>query len=214
VRDEEGRDGDRDHVVQELRPGGSEADELVERVAGKARRAAGLGVVHGSFRVRERGGREDEPRDHEDDRRQPEREDGGDAERVVDRRADVAVRGRKQRRRAEHALEPLLPPPAATRRHGDCRLGRSAHGRSQCIATSRGNPWFPRGPPPCPRRVVRTEGEPANRARPEWFLAAVCLPPRKARLRRRVEVVPRWVLPSRVSRLLEGSEGLPRCWRS
>src|SRR5581483_8403155 len=48
--------------------------------------------------------------DDEDERRQAERVDRRQAERVVDRRADVAVGGREERRRAEHALEPLLPP--------------------------------------------------------------------------------------------------------
>jgi hypothetical protein len=41
-------------------------------------------------------------RDDEDERRQPERVDGGEAERVVDRGADVAVGGGEERRRAEH----------------------------------------------------------------------------------------------------------------
>ena len=108
VRDEERRDGDRDDVVQHLRPGGSEADELVEGVAREAGGAAGLRIADRALGVRERGRGEDHAGDHEDDRRQPEREDGGDAERVVDRRADVPVRGGEQRRRPEDAVEPLL----------------------------------------------------------------------------------------------------------
>ena len=112
VRDEERRDGDRDDVVQHLRPGGSEADELVEGVAREARRAARLRVAHRALGVGERGRREDQARDDEDERRQPEREDRRDAERVVDRRADVPVRRRKERRCPEDTVEPLLAPPA------------------------------------------------------------------------------------------------------
>src|SRR5205823_6599807 len=48
---------------------------------------------------------EDPAGQHEDDRRQPERERGDQAERVVDRRADVAVGGREQRVDAQHALQ-------------------------------------------------------------------------------------------------------------
>ena len=127
VRDEERRDRDRDHVVQELRPRGAEADELVERVAREARGAAGLRVADGSFHVGQGRGREDQARDHEDDRGQAEREGGRDAERVVDRRADVAVRRREQRGRAENALEPLLPPATAL---GGSRPDRFGFGRA------------------------------------------------------------------------------------
>ena len=108
VRDEERRDGDRDHVVEHLGPRRPEADELVEGVPREARGAAGLRVADRALGVRERGCGEEEPGDDEDERRQPEGEDRRDAERVVDRGADVAVRGREERRRPEHALEPLL----------------------------------------------------------------------------------------------------------
>ena len=116
VRDEERRDRDRDDVVQHLRPAGAERDELVERVPREARRAAGLGVANRPLRVGRGGRGEDQPRDDEDERRQPERVDGGDAERVVDRRADVAVGRREQRGRPEHPLESVsLAPPAGHR---------------------------------------------------------------------------------------------------
>ena len=49
--------------------------------------------------------------------RQAEREGRGDAERVVDRGADVAVSGREERGRAEHALE-LNFSPAVAAGHG------------------------------------------------------------------------------------------------
>ena len=115
VRHEERRDGDRDDVVEHLRPGRPERDELVEGVAREARRAAGLREAHRAFGVGGRGGGEDHAGDHEHDRRQAEREDGRDAERVVDRGADVAVGGREERRRPEDALEPLLAPPSRHR---------------------------------------------------------------------------------------------------
>ena len=44
----------------------------------------------------------------EDDRRQPERVGGDEPQRVVDRRADVAVGGREQRARAEHPSQAVL----------------------------------------------------------------------------------------------------------
>ena len=59
VRDEERRDGDRDHVVEELRPGRCERHDLVERVAREARGPACLGVAHGPLGVRRGRGRED-----------------------------------------------------------------------------------------------------------------------------------------------------------
>ena len=96
VGHEEGRDRDRDRVVEHLPPGRDEADELVEGVAGEARGAAGLGEHHGRLGVAGGGGGEDQPGDDEGDRRQAEREGGGDAEGVVDRRADVAVGGGEQ----------------------------------------------------------------------------------------------------------------------
>ena len=112
VRHEDRRDGDRDHVVQHLGPGGPERDELVERVPGEARRAAGLREADGSLGVGGGRRREDQPADDEDERGQPERDPGDDAERVVDRRADVPVGGRKERGRAEHALQVVsLSPP-------------------------------------------------------------------------------------------------------
>jgi hypothetical protein len=93
VRDEERGDSDRRDVVEHLRPGRLERHELVEGVAGKARRAAGLRVVNRPLGVRRRRAGEDQPGDDEDDRGQAKRVDGDDAEGVVDRRADVAVGG-------------------------------------------------------------------------------------------------------------------------
>ena len=97
MRDEEGRDRDGDDVIQQLRPRGAEADRLVERVPGEARRASRLRIANRPLGVGHRRAGEDQSRDHEDDRRQPQREDSGNAERVVDRGADVAVDGREER---------------------------------------------------------------------------------------------------------------------
>ena len=132
VRDEERRDGDRDDVVEHLRPRRPERDELVEGVPREARRAAGLGVADGALGVGRRRAREDEARDQEDERRQPEREDGGDAERVVDRGADVAVRGREERRRPEDALELYLRACVySARRDSTQPAGRSLSGMAR-----------------------------------------------------------------------------------
>ena len=105
VGHEEGRDRDRDRVVEHLPPGGDEADQLVEGVAGEARGAAGLRVHHRRLGVGGGGGGEDQAGDDEGDRGQAEREGGGDAERVVDRGADVAVGGREQRADAVDAAQ-------------------------------------------------------------------------------------------------------------
>src|SRR6185437_1253135 len=82
-----------------------EADELVEGVAGEARGAAGLGAEDGRLGVGGGGGGEDQPGDDEGDRGQPEGERGGDAEGVVDRRADVSVGGGEQRPDAVDATQ-------------------------------------------------------------------------------------------------------------
>ena len=105
VRHEERRDGDRDRVVEHLRPGGEEGRELVEGAAGERRRAARLGVHRGGLGVGGRRQIEDEAGDDEDDRRQAERERRDEAERVVDRRADVAVGGREEGVDPQHPLE-------------------------------------------------------------------------------------------------------------
>ncbi len=113
VRHEERRDRDRDDVVEHLRPRSHEGDELVERTPREARRPARLGEENGPLGVGRGRAGEDQPRDDEDERCEPERNRRGDAERVVDRRADVPVRGREESRRSQHALERMrLPPPS------------------------------------------------------------------------------------------------------
>src|SRR5205823_4843093 len=76
--------------------------------------------------------REDEPADDEDDWRQAERDAGDEAERVIDRRADVAVGGREERRRAEDPLEAVTLTPAPW--HGGMLRGRPArHAREDHV---------------------------------------------------------------------------------
>jgi hypothetical protein len=172
VRDEERRDGDRDHVVEELRPGGAEADELVERMAREARRAAGLGIENRPLRVRERCGREDQAGDDEDEGRQPEGEDRRDPERVVDRRADVAIRRREERGRPEDPLQSLLP--SASPRRQTCRLLdlRARHGSRLSLRPAGGadlrrrSRALPGGRQAAERRA---SGEARQAAAPETF---------------------------------------------
>jgi hypothetical protein len=105
VRHEEGRDRDREDVVEAQRPAGDERDELVERVSRERGGASGLRNHRGALGVGLRGEREQAARDHEDDRRQSERVGGDDPERVVDRRPDVPVRGREQATDADAAAQ-------------------------------------------------------------------------------------------------------------
>ena len=107
---EERGDRDRDHVVEHLAPGGEERPELVERVAREARGPAGLGIHRGGLGVCGGGQVEDPAGDDEHDRRQAERERGDQTERVIDRRADVAVRRREQGVYAQDPLEPGCMP--------------------------------------------------------------------------------------------------------
>ena len=122
VGHEEGRDGDGDDVVEHQRPAGAEADELVEGPAREARRAARLGHHRRRLGVRPRGGAEEQPGEQEDERRDAERPEGDDAQRVVDRRADVAVGGAEQRRHAEDLVQ-ALPLSVLASRHPSPRPG-------------------------------------------------------------------------------------------
>ena len=75
----------------------------------KLERAAGLGVHRRRLGVGGGGAEEDEAGDDEDDRRQAEREARDQAQRVVDRRADVPVGGREEGVDAQDPLEALEP---------------------------------------------------------------------------------------------------------
>ena len=112
VGHEERRDGDRDRVVEHLRPRGEERPQLVEGVAREGGGAAGLGEHRRRLGVGRGRQVEDPAGDDEDDRREAERVGGDQAERVVDRGADVAVGGREQRARAEHPPQSVLGEPS------------------------------------------------------------------------------------------------------
>ena len=105
VRHEQRREGDHDQVVEEQRPAGDEADQVVEGTAGERLGATRLGDCGGALGVRERDQQEDRTGSEEDERRQAERSGDDDPEREVDRRADLAVRDCEQLARAEDPLE-------------------------------------------------------------------------------------------------------------
>ena len=105
VRDEERGDRDRRRVGQHLRPGGEERPELVERAAREARRAARLREHRRRLGVRRGGAEEEHPGDQEDDRGETQRVARDEAERVVDRRSDVAVGRREEGVDPQDALE-------------------------------------------------------------------------------------------------------------
>ena len=111
VGHEERADRDRDDVVERQRPAGEERRHLVERVPGERRGAARLREHRGSLGVGLRGEREQAAREDENERRQPERVRRHKAERVVDRRADVAVRRREQPGHPDRAAQAALDHP-------------------------------------------------------------------------------------------------------
>jgi hypothetical protein len=107
VRHEVRRDGDRDRVVEHLRPGREERPELVERVAREARRPAGLGVHRCGLGVGRSRQVEDDAGDDEHHRGEAQREARHQPEGVVDRGPDVAVGRREEGVDAQDALEPV-----------------------------------------------------------------------------------------------------------
>ncbi len=105
VRDEEPRQSHHDQVVEEERPTGDEPERIVERAADEGCRAAGLGNRGRALRVRE-GHEQEQEADHEQHpRREPQGEEGDDAESEVERGGDLPVGDRCQRRDIEDALE-------------------------------------------------------------------------------------------------------------
>ena len=105
VRDEECGQRDHDQVVEEEHPAREEAGEVVEGDADERRSPTGLADRRGALRIRERDDQEEEPDDAEHERREPERVQRDDAEREVERRRDLAVGNRGERRRVENSLE-------------------------------------------------------------------------------------------------------------
>jgi hypothetical protein len=83
MRHADRRRRDHDQVIDQNRPAGDEADQLVERVAGERRRAAPLPEHRPALDVGERGDREHQPRHQEDQR--------GDAETPVGDHPDGEV---------------------------------------------------------------------------------------------------------------------------
>src|SRR5205823_936718 len=110
VRQEERGQRDHDQVVEEQRPAGEEAEEVVERLAHEGRRAAGLRDRRGALGVRERDEQEERADEEEHDRREPERVQRDDPEGEVDRRRDLSVGDRERRRSVSR------PRPAATKK--------------------------------------------------------------------------------------------------
>ena len=106
VRHEQRRQRDHDHVVEEERPAGDEAGEVVERLPDEGGGAAGLADRGRALDVRERDDHEVDAGAEQHRRREAERVDRDDAEREVDRRRDLPVRDREERGRVDHPLEP------------------------------------------------------------------------------------------------------------
>ena len=97
------RQGDHEHEVEQDRPAGDEAHQLVERVAREGRGAAALAEHRAALDVGERVEDERDPGGEEDQRGQPEPAVRDHADREVDGEAD-----RRERRREQpgHAEEP------------------------------------------------------------------------------------------------------------
>src|SRR5581483_10138127 len=106
VGEEQRGEGYHDQVVEEERPAGEEAREVVERHAHERRGAARLPDHRRPLRVRGRDDEEEQPDDREDDGRQAERVERDDPEREIERGGDLAVRDGRERRRVEHPLQP------------------------------------------------------------------------------------------------------------
>ena len=109
VRQEERRQRDHDQVVEEEHPARREADEVVEGAARERRGAAGLRDRRRALGVRQRDDQEEDARREQHERRQAESLRRHDPEREVDRRADLVVGDREQRRRVENPLEARGP---------------------------------------------------------------------------------------------------------
>ena len=108
VRHEERRDGDREDVVEAQRPAGEERDDIVEGMARERRGPARFGEHRGALGVRFRCQREQAAREYEHERREAQRVGGNQAERVVDRGADVAVGGGEHAGDADGLAQSML----------------------------------------------------------------------------------------------------------
>ena len=101
----DGRERHDDEEVEEEHPARHEPGEIVEGAAHERRRSSGLGQRGRPLGVGERDEHEHRPRDEEHERSEAERGTGDDPERDVQRRRDLAVRDREERRCVEDALE-------------------------------------------------------------------------------------------------------------
>jgi len=106
VREEEGRERDHDQVVEEERPAREEPGEVVESDPHEGRGAARLADRGRPLGVRQRHDEEEHADNAEHLRREPERMQGDDAEREVERRRHLAVRNGGEHRSVEHLLQP------------------------------------------------------------------------------------------------------------
>jgi hypothetical protein len=145
VRDEEGRERHDDEVVEEQSPPGHERGRIVERAANEAGGPARLGHRGDALCIRERDEEEDEADGEEGPRGIAERVEDDDAERDVERRADLPVCDAGEGRGVDQALDPGQPA-----RHQ--RLARKS--RSEPARTRRPPRRSP-SPPPTPAAIVR-----------------------------------------------------------
>ena len=109
VRDRDRRRGDHDQIVDQDRPARDEADQLVEGVPSERRRPTPLPEHRAPLDVGERGEREHQPRDQEDQWRQPQAAIGDHPDREVDREADRGRSRGVEERHPEHRLALISP---------------------------------------------------------------------------------------------------------
>jgi len=105
VRNIQGGQRDHDQVVQEKSPARHEAPKVVEGDPDEGGGATGLPNCCRPLRVGKRDDQEEGAGQEQDGRREPERVEGDDPEREVDRGGDLAVGDREQCRRVENALQ-------------------------------------------------------------------------------------------------------------
>jgi len=110
VRQEECRESGDDQVVEEERPAGDEAGEIVERAADERRGAAGLAELGRAFGVGKCDEQEEQTGSEQDVGREPERPRRDDAEREVDGAGDLAVRDAEEVVRTQPPLQPRTLP--------------------------------------------------------------------------------------------------------
>ena len=111
VGHEKAPERDHDQVVEEENPARYESGRVVEGPADEGRRAAGLRNRRRPLSVRDRHQHEENPQ-QEHPGREPERLECDDAQREEDRRADLAVGHRRNRRGIKNAPQTFRHRPA------------------------------------------------------------------------------------------------------